>query len=237
MMANRYSQFLANTIDSDSVTVYNQIVQEHEQRYTIEELTELVALPVRTIRYYITEGLLPGPGTRGKSAAYNEEHLLKLRLIRRLTEQHMPLAEIQALLSRLSLAEIRASLEEQEQRVVELEQSMQQGASAKTYIETLLKNAQAARRSTSTGAPSSSAQAPPQGEMPRFPPEVPPFPSKSYPDSIPDYSPVPVGESWHRWTLADGVELHIRSDAEYRQRDLIERLFRALGMIFQHSKR
>src|SRR5690242_10862011 len=71
-------------IDSDSVTVYNGIMLENEQTYTIEELAEQVGTPVRTIRFYIAEGLLSGPGTRGKAASYSGEHLLRLRLIRRL---------------------------------------------------------------------------------------------------------------------------------------------------------
>ena len=52
----------------------------------IEELADLVGVPVRTVRYYIAEGLLPGPGTRGKGTVYGEEHLLRLRLIRLLAD-------------------------------------------------------------------------------------------------------------------------------------------------------
>jgi len=203
-------------IDSDSVTVYNRDMQETEQHYTIEELAELVGLSVRTIRYYIGEGLLPGPGARGKAAIYGEEHLLKLRLIRRLSEQRMPLAEMQTLLSHLSLAEVRTLLEEEEQRAGELKQ-VEQHTQAKEYIEKLLKNAQTARRSS----PSAPPPAPLPGGMPVVPPAIQPY--------------APAHETWRRWELAPGIELHIRSDAEYRQRSLIERLFRVVGMIFQPS--
>lgn len=218
-------------IDSDSVTVYNRDMQEEsEQRFSIEELAEQVDLPVRTIRYYIAEGLVPGPGARGKAAAYGEEHLLRLRLVKRLSRQHIPLSEMQQFLSHLSTAEIRSLLEEEEMRVRELEQG-DQSAEAKDYIAGLLKNARAARRSIPE---ETRRNEPGQGSSwPRTPSQVPgPAPSV-----LPLPTPAPASEVWHHWELAPGVELHIRSDAEYRERGLIERLFKAVGMIFRPSSR
>ena len=52
-----------------------------EAGLSIDELARSSELPVRTIRYYVAEGLLPGPGGRGKAATYGEDHLLRLRLI------------------------------------------------------------------------------------------------------------------------------------------------------------
>ncbi len=183
-------------------------MQESEQRFSIEELAEQVGLSVRTIRYYIAEGLLPGPGARGKAAMYGEEHLLRLRLIRRLSEQHMPLAEMQIFLSRLSLAGMRSLLLEEEALRARKGEQSDQDTAAKEYIAGLLKNArlvpgEATRRNE-----------------PAAPPAQVPVPS---PPSVPS----PAGKAWQRWELAPGVELHIRSDAEYRERGLIERLFKA----------
>ena len=75
-------------------------------------------MPVRTIRFCfsIAQGLLPGPQGRGKAAAYREEHLLRLQLIRRLSEQRVPLAEIRARVAPLALEEVRALLGEEERR-------------------------------------------------------------------------------------------------------------------------
>src|SRR6185312_388637 len=100
-------------------------MQEDTSHFTIEELAEQVNVPVRTVRYYITEGLLPGPEGRGKATTYSAEHLQRLRLIRLLSNQHRPLAEIHQLLSRRSWAEIRTLLAEEEQRVKELESAGQ----------------------------------------------------------------------------------------------------------------
>lgn len=114
-------------------------MQESEQRLTIEELAQLVQLPVRTIRYYIAEHLLPGPGMRGKAATYGKEHVLRLHLIRRLSEQHLPLAEIQTLLAHLSLDEIRALVADKQQAA---RAQATQEITPKAYIENLLKQAQ-----------------------------------------------------------------------------------------------
>ncbi|HKS70838.1 MAG TPA: MerR family transcriptional regulator, partial [Ktedonobacterales bacterium] len=92
-------------------------------RLTIEELAAHADVPVRTVRYYIAEGLLPGPGSRGKGAAYTGEHLVRLRLIRRLAARRVPLGEIRDLLARLPADEARAVLREEARRAEELESS------------------------------------------------------------------------------------------------------------------
>ena len=46
---------------------------------TIEQLAERVGVTVRTVRFYISDGLLPGPEGRGKAASHGDEHLLRLQ--------------------------------------------------------------------------------------------------------------------------------------------------------------
>ncbi len=65
-----------------------------ERRWTLAELAEESGVPPRTIRYYIARGLLEGPLERGRKAAYGERHLERLRKIRELQEQGLPLAVI-----------------------------------------------------------------------------------------------------------------------------------------------
>ena len=48
---------------------------------TLEELAKLSRMPLRTLRYYITEGLLIGPDTRGKNASYPRLNLERLEMI------------------------------------------------------------------------------------------------------------------------------------------------------------
>lgn len=209
-----------NTIDSDSVTVYNKGMLENEQALTIEELAERVGTPVRTIRFYIAEGLLPGPGTRGKAASYSGEHLLRLRLIRRLSEQRVPLAEMRELLSRLSLEEEQALLNEEEERAVQRERAAQ-APSPKEYLGALLQQAQAARQPAASPPPAPAISAPASAE--RYHRPVNALPSQ----------PTDV---WQRWELAPGVELYVKVDVADQQRKLIERLLWAARTSDQRNK-
>ncbi len=75
--------------------------------YSLKELGQLSGFSVRTIRYYIKEGLLGAPLTAGSKACYPAGHLPRLRLIRRLQEeQHMPLADIAEQLAELDDEEV-----------------------------------------------------------------------------------------------------------------------------------
>src|SRR3954465_8235299 len=57
-------------------------------------LADRAGVSIRTVRYYIQQGLLPKPDARGPGAHYTEEHLDRLLLIKRLQKEHLPLAEI-----------------------------------------------------------------------------------------------------------------------------------------------
>jgi len=63
------------------------------------ELAERSGVAPRTIRLYITRGLLPGPRRRGRAAAYGAEHLERLQEIRRLQQQGQTLHEISRLVA------------------------------------------------------------------------------------------------------------------------------------------
>jgi len=104
------------------------------EEYSVEELTAAAGVSVRTLRYYIAEGLLAGPSTRGKSARYTPEHLWRLLLIRQLSGQHLPLAQVRERLARLSGSEVR--------RLVELEKPTVR--SPRAYLEDLLARARTA---------------------------------------------------------------------------------------------
>ena len=64
----------------------------------LTELADRAGVSVRTVRYYIQQGLLPKPEARGPGAHYKEEHLDRLLLIKRLQREHLPLAEIRRVL-------------------------------------------------------------------------------------------------------------------------------------------
>ena len=64
--------------------------------YTLTDLAKLADVTPRTIRYYISQGLLPSPGQQGPSTRYDDSHRDLLRVIRKLQNAHLPLAEIRA---------------------------------------------------------------------------------------------------------------------------------------------
>jgi DNA-binding transcriptional MerR regulator len=76
----------------------------------INDLCRLTGVTQRTVRYYIQTGLLPAPGQTGPGPKYGNGHLNRLRMIRRLQREHLPLAEIRARLERMSDAEVAKSV-------------------------------------------------------------------------------------------------------------------------------
>lgn len=60
----------------------------------LSELAERSGVPGRTIRLYISRGLLPPPLRRGRDAAYGREHLDALEKILKLQRRGLTLAEI-----------------------------------------------------------------------------------------------------------------------------------------------
>jgi DNA-binding transcriptional MerR regulator len=184
-----------------------------ERGLSIEDLAGAVGTRVRTIRYYIAEGLLPGPDGRGKTASYGEDHLSRLRLIRQLSDRRLPLTEIRERLSRLSANEVRSLLAEESAHSAELDRAAR-SPSPREYISALLRQAQAPRI------------APEASRVPAVPPVA--------PTSSPTSRPVARRGStssglatWQRWELAPGVELHLRADAQTQYHQLIARLLRA----------
>lgn len=227
---NQSKIFPSLTIDRFTDTDYNESMQENTSHFSIEELADQVDLSVRTVRYYITEGLLPGPQGRGKATTYGEEHLLRLRLIRLLSLQHRPLAEIHQLLNRLSLDEIRTLLAEEEQRARALEPEGQ-AQKPQAYIATLLKNAQATRlAATSQSAPAA---------LPSAPPGLAGAPGQHVRENGHAYRMTSVSSaaSWRRLELAPGIELHIQEGAEDQQRALLERICKAAGISWQDFRK
>ncbi|HEV2238223.1 MAG TPA: MerR family transcriptional regulator [Ktedonobacterales bacterium] len=196
---------------------------------TLDELAQRVGTSTRTIRFYIAQGLLPGPGTRGKAASYGAEHLVRLRLIRLLGARYVPLAEILALLAGLTLGETRELLAAEEERSDQL-RAAEVRQSPRDYVSALLDEARQGR------------QAPP--ERPRPPAAYSPRAKRPSP-SGPAERPLPApgtatgpreAQAWSRWVLAPGVELHVRADARETWRELIRRLLLAAGaLVIDHD--
>ena len=67
-----------------------------KNRWTLAELAEEAELSARTIRFYISKGLMEGPDKAGRGATYGEGHRNRLQEIQRLQSSGLTLAEIGA---------------------------------------------------------------------------------------------------------------------------------------------
>lgn len=196
--------------------VYGAEPPSDESGLTIEELAERFGVSVRAIRFYITQGLLPGPGTRGKAASYGEEHVVRLGLIRQLIERHMPLAKIQALIEGLSLDEVKALQIAEDGLSAQLVEA-ERRESPQDYVAALLNDARRARglpfRPASLDT-SHKALKQTQAQSPAEPA------SKESP-------PAGASETWYRYTLAPGMELQVSAQARARFGALLRTVLRA----------
>lgn len=194
----------------------------NEKSYTISELAEAAEVTVRTIRYYIGEDLLPSPDGGGRVAIYHQGHLARLKLIKLLKDEFLPLHEIRALLSGLddrAVAELLADKQTQSPP------PSPAPSSAKAYLQTLLQppdspgsnllrhklRAQQIREEASpmSGGPPLPAPAPRRDAF--HLPENQPAVGVSMPAEPLETGPV---ESWRRYELVPGVELHVRAGME-----------------------
>jgi DNA-binding transcriptional MerR regulator len=171
----------------------------------IHELAQRAGISVRTIRYYIEEGLLPQPSYQGKYSYYTLNYLDRLELIRRLKESYLPLREIREIMSTLTDEDVQAKLKEQSNpNQVIFEQSpppqisRKPGQEALRYINQLMED-QSRYKSKRTDNKTQSNFI---GQK-----EVSAQTKFSSPEASTGMSDE---ETWQRISLAPGVELHLR---------------------------
>ena len=195
-----------------------------QEEFLIQELADKAGVSHRTIRYYTQEGLLPEPINRGKYAYYTQEHLDRLRLILQLKDTYLPLKEIRQLLVALSWPEVRDLLQKgggtrqiaDASQPVETRPSVSEASSALDYIQRLL------NPTPQPGTPSPSQTA------------------MSRPSSLPNPvipGPVAPPESWRRFTLSPGVELHVKEPATSGDRQRIDQLIQFARMLFSKDQK
>lgn len=77
-----------------------------EAVFTVDELAAAAGLPVRTVRHYQSEKLLPAPERQGRIALYDEDHLDRLELIARLRDRGLKLSAIRDAFKRIEKGEL-----------------------------------------------------------------------------------------------------------------------------------
>ena len=203
-----------------------------EPRYSLTELADLGGVTPRTVRYYLGQGLLPAVGPSGPGSKYGTTHLARLRLIRRLQAEHLPLAEIRRRLDDLDEAAIRD--------LAAQERPSPPQDSALDYLRGVLgpsgrsrSAAHAAASAAAMPAPASAATPEPAGRplLARAPVDA-ASPSHAVGEALALTAPVddaptpPVIErsQWDRIAVAPDVEIHIRRPLARAQQKGIDRL-------------
>ena len=196
--------------------------------FSLADLCDLAGVTPRTVRFYIAQGLLRPPSGAGPAARYEDGHLYRLRLIRRLQKEHLPLAEIRMRLDALGDQDVERLVSEPPPSV----------DSAADYVARVLGSKGAFKPAWS----------------PSLPPPVPgPYPAPaSAPARIsePAASHVlpalaapepavtgsePVRSQWERISLTPDVELHIRRPLSRLQNRQLERLLEAARQILNEE--
>lgn len=191
-----------------------------QTEYFIHELAKRANVSVRTIRFYINEGLLPAPQTRGRYTVYTHEYLDRLELIRRLKESFLPLKEIRATLTALSWNEVRVTLADLRKREAGHKHSKTTGEKSET--EHKVGEARSSALEYITDLLSSTPVNRP----------LPPQPAAPNIHAALAKSPGISQESWQRVTLAPGVELQIRLPIRPDDQPKIEAILRLAKNLF-----
>ncbi len=94
-------------------------------QYKISELADKAGVTKRTIHYYISKGLLLPPEGDGVNSTYNDEHLKRLLLIKKLQSEYMPLNKIREyILEGKSDTEIKEKTQSKDTREVYIRENI-----------------------------------------------------------------------------------------------------------------
>jgi DNA-binding transcriptional MerR regulator len=184
-----------------------------DARYTLTELADLAGVTRRTVRYYLAQGLLPAVGASGPGAKYDDAHLARLRLIRRLQAQHLPLADIRRQLESIDDATVQTLVAEPEPAAPP--------DSALDYVQRLMAPAHAVAESSPALASRAYLMAEP----------APPAPAVSAPS--PDVAMRLERSQWERIELAPDIELHVRRPLARHTAKQVDRLISIARDLFE----
>ncbi len=204
-----------------------------KESYTLKELCQANHVTERTVRYYIKEGLLPPPIGNGPSSHYGYEHWLRLKLIRRLKAEYLPLAEIKSRLAEKSLAELdkiarqsgllQAESSEPSRAIENFLQPVQWGGT--TLLRQQLNPAPSVSNVNMQLLPTEGQSGSRLGFQPPtfFPNEE---PNEGTEDTAPETNPadLPKNQTWEHIVLAPGLEIQIESQLAQKHRPAIKEL-------------
>ena len=209
--------------------------------YSLSDLARLADVTPRTVRYYVALGLLPSPEAAGPATRYGEGHLARLRLIRRLQRDHLPLAEIRIRLERMADDEIIATVSALDAREPDPSQDpgdtlafvrslMQQSGIRPSVADrrpapTVAVRQMAMAESLDVGLTQAAAARPPASPIAAAP--VGESGSASSPRPGPDRT------TWERLVISPDVELHVRRPLDRTTNKRVDQLERIARELFE----
>jgi DNA-binding transcriptional MerR regulator len=206
-----------------------------ETPYAIADLAHLTGVSVRTIRYYLAQGLLPASGESGPGAHYGQGHLDRLQLTKRLQEQHQPLSEIRVRLGAMSDDEVAALASEDAEPVTP-------STSALEYVRSVLgagaRNEHRPLRLLTVAAPLASVAPGPRLMVEAAPVEpAAGGAAASAPTTEPTNEESALERSqWERLALGPNVELHIRRPLSRLEQRRVERLITIARQVLKEGQ-
>ncbi|MDQ2931743.1 MAG: MerR family transcriptional regulator [Gemmatimonadota bacterium] len=183
--------------------------------YDLLELCDLADVTPRTVRYYIQQGLLPSPDSKGRGSRYDPAHLERIQLIKRLQGKHLPLAEIRTQLAELSDASVAA--------LVAQPTFPEKSGSALAYVQEVLANSK-----TRLALGGADASPPPVAPAP------PPAPSPAAPEQSPSAPSIASQprSTWERIPLTTDIEVHVRRPLSRVHNKVLDRLLEHARTLF-----
>jgi DNA-binding transcriptional MerR regulator len=153
-----------------------------QERATVSEVPD-----ERTIRYYLTEGLLsPAEDRQGTASVFGYKHLLQLLVVKKLQSEHLPIRKIRELVEGRSERQLERLLGGEDERAKN---------EALRYLEALLTKA-----------------APPKPAARIGPPKPPGALDSKARALAPSFRSPADASAWERIEIEPGLELHIRGD-------------------------
>jgi DNA-binding transcriptional MerR regulator len=177
--------------------------------FDLNDLCQQSGVTARTVRYYVQQGLLPSPGL-GAGARYGHGHLARLRLIRRLQTEHLPLAEIRRRLETLDDAAVQALVDASPTPAVPPVNS------AVDYVRAVLQGS----------TPPAPATPPPSAAAASTP-----SPSRGA-GSVPRPAAADRAQ-WERIALTPDIEVHVRRPLSREDNRRLERLLEKAQELFR----
>jgi DNA-binding transcriptional MerR regulator len=216
------------------------------RQLSARELAEHGNTTVRTVHYYVSEGLLPPPEGATRNALYGRAHLARLRIISALREEGLSLAAIRSRLARLNDERVIGVLEtlDRFEEDIAAGEVTALGLIEATLVDepnevtTLADMAPDTRMMMSTPSPPEESSTPQSARA--YVERVlsrsdtsPPGPTRR--DA--PVRPTAPTETWHHFTIDDGIEIRIREDRLRADRRQIEAFVQTIRDLARRSAR